>query len=373
MMLRLAAVFVLLGGLPALAQDERAAFEIGADSFLAGQSVSHDQPGRDDLFMAGERARAAAAITGSAMVAGRWVALDGAIGADAFAVGQEVSLDADVAGDASLAGQDIDIDSQIGGDLRVTGSVVDLSGTVAGYAIVAAEELSFDMVVAGDMALAARSADFDGDARVGGQLFVYEQELGALEIPASVAPPERIERRQIEEWDDDFGSYRVVSWRDAIGSFLGGVIVVAALAALIAAFLPEVMAEMRRRLLDRPVRSALMGFLTLSMLAGSGLILAMTVIGILLTPAAILLTLLAGFAGYVVGAYAFGVAVLSATGRHDPASTGDRALAAAVGALAAGLIGLVPFLGWLFVLALVLAGLGVITVRLFQPAFFTHS
>ncbi|MDX2485040.1 MAG: hypothetical protein QNK42_15410, partial [Pseudodonghicola sp.] len=66
----------------------------------------------------------------------------------------------------------------------------------------------------------------------------------------------------------------------------------------------------------------------------------------------------------VVGAYAFGVALLSAAGRALPDGIGERALAAGVGALAAGLIGLVPFLGWLFVLLVLLTGLGALAIRL---------
>ncbi len=62
-----------------------------------------------------------------------------------------------------------------------------------------------------------------------------------------------------------------------------------------------------------------------------------------------------------------------AFGRLEPESIGDRALAAAVGALAVGLIALVPLLGWLFVLAVTLAGIGALCMRLFRPAFFSDD
>ena len=48
-------------------------------------------------------------------------------------------------------------------------------------------------------------------------------------------------------------------------------------------------------------------------------------------------------------------------------------VAAGVGALVAGIIGLIPLLGWIFVLALVLSGIGAITLRVIRPAFFLDT
>ncbi|MCR9152344.1 MAG: hypothetical protein NXH83_19460 [Rhodobacteraceae bacterium] len=56
-----------------------------------------------------------------------------------------------------------------------------------------------------------------------------------------------------------------------------------------------------------------------------------------------------------------------ASGRKLPEDTGDRALATGVGALGAGIIGLIPLLGWIFILVLTLAGIGVIVLDLFKP------
>ena len=115
-----------------------------------------------------------------------------------------------------------------------------------------------------------------------------------------------------------------------------------------------------------------LGFLTLSAIAGSALLLALTLIGIVVSPAAILLAVLTGFAGYVIGVYAFGVGLMLAIGRDEPRSIADKALAAGAGAVVAGILALIPFLGWLFVLALTLAGVGAICMRVFSPHFFTE-
>jgi hypothetical protein len=349
-----------------------AVLDIGGDVFRAGGTVTHAADGADDLFMAGNRVRAEAAISGTAHLAGRRVTLTGDVGGDVYAAGETVEVTGSVTGDATLAGRAVTV-GPVGGDLRIAGSDLVLGGPVGGYALVAGEELRFDAAVAGDMRLAAEDVEFGPGARVGGQLTVYEETPGTLQVPASVAPAERVERRSIEEWDGDTARFRPFSWRRAIGGFLMGVIVVAGVAALIAAVVPEHLAAMRRRVLDTPFRTLWLGFLMQSTLVGSAILFAMTVIGIVLSPAAILVALIAGFAGYVVGVYAFGAGLMLAFGRPEPDSIGDRALAAAVGALAAGLIALIPLLGWLFVLAITLAGIGAVSARVFRPVFFSPA
>ncbi len=351
--------------MPAYAQDDRATFDFGGDAFLAGRSVSHTSDGTDDLFMAGDRVEGNSDISGSALLAGREITMDGAIGEDAYAFGEEIEFRGDVSGDVTVAGRVVSV-SGVGGDLRIAGSELRLLGNVGGYAMVAGEDVAIDGQIAGDVSLAAQDIEWGDAASISGTLVVYEEETGELEIPERVIPADRVERREIEEWE---GPQRP-TWGRAIASFLLGVIVVAGLAALIASLVPDRLAEMRRQILARPFHTLWIGFLTQSAVIGAGVLLAITLIGLLFAPAIVLLALIGGFAGYVVAAYAFGVGLTIAFGKPEPDSIGDRALAAGIGALVAGVIGLIPFLGWLFVLALVLAGVGAITMRVIRPAFF---
>ncbi|MDJ0824500.1 MAG: hypothetical protein QNJ16_03240 [Rhodobacter sp.] len=356
-------LLAILGG--AAWADDGGAFDFGGDAFRGGRTVSHDAQGTDDLFMAGETVTGRAAVSGSAHLLGREVTMAGAVGGDAYALGDAVAFEGDVAGDATVAGRAVSV-AGVGGDLRIAGSTVRLGGAIGGSAMVAGEDVAFEAVVAGDVSLAAEDVDWGAAASIGGRLILYEEEPGEIEVPAQVVPEARIERREIDAWEGP----RRPDWRRLVAGFLLGVIVVAGLAALIAALVPEQLAAMRRQVLARPFRTLWLGFLTQSAVIGAAFLFAMTIIGLLLTPAMIFLALVGGFAGYVVAAYAFGVGLLLAVGRAEPDSIGDRALAAGVGALAAGIVGLIPFLGWLFVLALVLAGIGAITVRVMRPAFF---
>jgi len=348
----------------ALADGEGDRLAIGGDAFRAGRSVSFAQEGRTDLFLAGEKVTASTEIAGTAHMAGRWVTLSGATGGNAYMAGQDVTLSGAVAGNATLFGQDVTVSGPVAGNLRASGSEVRIEGDIGGYALLAGERVTLDSVVAGDMALTARDVDFGPGARVDGTLMLYETTPGQLTVPSSVAPEARIERHPAADWTRDRGHHGGHSWRGVLGGFLFGVLLVAGVAATTAAVMPTALAAIPRPIRDRPGRTCGAGFLTLSALSGAGLVVALTGIGILLTPAFFLLAVLAGFFGYVVGAYAFGVALLSAAGRALPDSIGDRALAAGVGALVAGVIGLVPFLGWLFVLLVLLTGLGALAIRL---------
>lgn len=354
----------------AVADDDKAHLEIAGDIFRAGQTAVHDTGTAEDLFLAGETVRATAPVTQNAHVAGRWVTLTDQIGGDLYAAGMEVTARGPVMGDASLAGYEVSV-ADVGGDLRATGSSIAVTGPVAGYALLSCESLQFDGAITGDTHIAARQVTFGPDARVDGQLVLYEKTPGTLEVPEHVAPADRIERRDISDWDHGMAEYRKIGWGGIIARFLIGLIVVAGIAALTAAVIPQTLAALRQRLLDQPVRALWFGFLAQSVVIGAALLLAISVLGLLIAPAMVALGLLVGFAGYVVGVYAFGVALVQATGRPLPATWRDKAIAAAAGAVVAGLLGLIPFLGWIFVLMLMLAGVGAAVMHLLRPRFFT--
>lgn len=353
---------------PALADDDDVTsggrFPIGPDIYVAGQTVDLEEDVAGDLFTAGERLDISAKAGGSAHIAGRWITIDEDIGQNLYAAGQTIDLNGNVAGNATLFAQEMEISGDVSGNVRLTGSDVEIEGEIGGYALVTAERLAVDSTVRGDLVLTVREVDFDSDAKVLGQVIIHETREGAIEVPERVAAADRVTRHLVDERDWRRAHGGPFGWRSAVQSFLFGVIIVAILASLIAAVAPDVLASMRRRVLDQPLRMFAVGFVAQSALMGAGILVAMTVIGLLLTPAFVLLAMLAGFLGYVIGAYALGVYLFNATGRAEPDSLGDRALAAGVGALVAGIVGLIPFLGWIFVLALVLTGVGAITSRL---------
>ncbi len=365
----------LLAG-PVLAQSgsQGASFTIGTDTFASGRAVSHAEPGTDDLFVAGGSTTLSAPITGTFHGVGRHVQIDANVGADVYAGGMNVMVSAPVAGDATMMGETVTVDGPIGGDLRAAAATLWVNAPVTGYGWLSGEKVILNSRIDGDVNLQAADIEFGPDARIGGQLTLYESEDNALEVPPSVIDAARITRKPLEDWDGiDGGRIGALSWGAMVRSFLTGVLVIAAVAGLIAAVAPEHLARMRNRLLAAPFRTLWFGFLTQSVLAGSAILFAVTVVGLLVAPASIVIALALGFFGYVIGAYSLGVGLIVMFGRQEPDGLVERVVAAFIGALVAGIIGLIPFLGWIFVLALTLAGVGAISIRLLRPAFFVET
>jgi len=361
----------------AMAEEDTSSFNFGGDIFLAGSQVTHSAESTDDLFMAGETLKSITNISGSLHAAGRTIKLQSAVVRDVYAVGIDVSLHGNVGGDATLAGYDVVLDSEVAGDLRASGSKVTVNGAVAGYALLAGESVTLNSRIIGDVNLAAENVSFGSEAKIDGQLIIYEETPGELKIPESVIAEDRITRKSEDDLDGFERSGRFghesFSWRKALLTFFSTVILLAAVAALIAGIAPQHLTSMRKTILSRPFRTFGLGFVAQSALIGSAILFTLTVIGVFFVPASILLAFILGFLGYVIGSYAFGVGLMLALGRNEPETFGQRALAAAVGAFVVALLGLIPFLGWLFVLAIVLTGIGAIITRMFRPVFFTEQ
>lgn len=360
----------LFAALPAAAQERQARLLLGGDSYGAGERIEQTAAAPADLFLVGETARATAPVTGTAHLAARFVSVEGPVGGNLYAAGMDVRLTAPVAGNATLAGYDVDVDAPVAGNLRAIGQRVTLRADLGGAALMAGAELYLEAAVAGDALLMSDTIRFGEAARVDGILTIVAEDPEAVAVPPEVAPPERI-RREVAQ-----GARRVeaaVPGVSATGMLLGAAATVAGMAvltALLALIAPRGMAELRARLVQAPARSLWLGFLALSTLSGAGIVAALTLLGILLAPAAILLALAAGLAGYLVGLYALGAGVLVLLGRGEPELPWERILAAAIGALVAALVALLPYAGWILILALLLAGLGALTARLLRPAFF---
>jgi len=356
--------------LPATAQvdgQDEADTVFGGDRYLAGSTVTAAEPTDGDLFAAGERVTVAAPVGGATHILGRRLRVEAPIGGALYAAGYAVRVDAPVTGAATLAGAEVVISDQIGGNLRASGREVSVEAPVLGSAILAGAEVVLSGDIAGDAAIAAETILFEDGASVAGQLRLYVDDPEDYEVPASVASADRIEILDVNEFEREYGDtwdgYRP-SFLSRLSSFVIGVVVVTVVALLVVLAMPARMAEMREQAWAHPWRSLWSGILGLSTIIGFGVVAALTVIGIPLLPAALLVAVVAGVGGYILGTYFLGGALWQMLAQAPPQALMQKTMIAALGALVAALIGLIPYFGWLFMLALALAGLGVILGRL---------
>ncbi|MCC6305247.1 MAG: hypothetical protein IT545_08640 [Rhodobacteraceae bacterium] len=290
----LALALALAPALPAAG--EEAAFRLGGDAYLGAERAELTQPAAD-AFLAGETARVAAPLTGSAHLVGRSVAVAAEIGGNAYAAGYEVRLEAPVRGGASLAGYAVEVLAPVGGNLRAVGRRVRLAAPVAGAAALAGEEVRLEAPVTGDVNLSAGRVEFGEGARLEGRLTLVHPDPEAVEIPASVSAADRVTRIRADAIPGDGRPRGGAGWWWMVRGALGSLAALAVVTGLLALVAPEGMASLRRHVAERPFRAAWLGFLALSALAGAGLVVALTVVGILLLPAALALAALAAVLG----------------------------------------------------------------------------
>jgi hypothetical protein len=331
---------------------------VGGDVFRIAGTVVHEAEGAGDVFAAGERVRLAAAIAGSAHLVGRRAVVEAPVGSDLYAAGFDVVVGAPVSGSAAVFGYDVAVEAEIGGGLRAAGVTVHVAAPVGGSAVLAGREVTFDAPIAGDVALRADSMGFGAGAAIGGRLVFFGEEAQAARIPARVVPQERIEVRAPIDWEERQAALQGPTLAAAVGAYVFGIAVLALLAFLASVIAPVGVEVLRERTAARPFAVLGLGFVTLSALIGASVVVAMTIVGLVVVPLVVLLALLFGFAGYVVAVYMIGAALWEALRRGEPVSAGEQAAAALMGAVVAALVFLVPIMGWLFMLAAVLIGMG---------------
>ena len=366
-------LFALVFALPVMAQDVAKGLGLGTDLYGGGRDALLVEEGRDDVLLTGVKARLDAPISGTAHLIGRWVEVNAPVAGDVYALGQRVTIKEAVAGDASLAGQRLRIRNTIGGDLRAAGSEITLGADVTGTALIYGEQFHLEGAVTGDVILSVNEVDWGRGARIDGAVIIYEEVMNNIEVPEWVADSKRVLRRGLsgQPLAPDFFGETAKAARRAAGlpkpvpdpeplpvAYLSFVLILAALAAALAAASPYRLAEMRRIVSQRLLMSGAAGFAGMSALIGAVVILALSVIGLVLAPVMALAGALLWGLGYILGSYAFGTWVMGWFGGGAPVTAGERAMFGGIGALAIGLLGLVPFMGWLMLIALPITGAG---------------
>ncbi len=153
-------------------------------------------------------------------------------------------------------------------------------------------------------------------------------------------------------------------------SLLGGFIVTlgffVVLGAIFLSLMPKKVARLEHLITERPGIALLSGVIGLSILFGLVPISALTIVGIPLVPIVLLTTIAVWTLGYVLGAYAVAMRALRGAGAPENPTIWIRLLALVVGVTLVALLNFIPFLGWMANLALVLVGIGAMTMALFN-------
>jgi hypothetical protein len=357
---------------------------LAAAMWLGVASASADTVGRDvyrggqigdDIYAAGVHVVIDADVTGDVAAAAAIVRVGRRVSGDVAAGGGVITVSGEVGDDVRVAGGQIEIEAAIGDDLFAAGGSVELLPTtrIGGSATVVALAR---VAVAGDIAggLTVAAVNIDLASRIGGsvkasgrriRLFPGTVILGDFTYfsaePAEIAQGvvirgktvHRIARSPIES-----ESIRTVAGAVWYGLGLAWVAGLALVGAMVLLVFPAALTAATGAIQNAFGPSLGFGALAIFATPPAILFLFVTIVGIPLAMFAGAAFAAALFLAYLTAAFWLGDRCLWLIGRSGSHHRGLRFLGLIAALIVFKLVGAIPFVGWLALLAAVMAGLG---------------
>ena len=356
------ALAMVFGGAPAPVEAQ--SVEAGGALTIASGEVREG-----DLYAAGEAVRVDGRLNGDLVAAARRIMVDGRVEGDVFAAGNNIDLRGPIGDSTRIVGQILTVDTTIDGDLLAGGeelhltenaivaggltaaaSLVEIDGTVGRGARVAAGEIIVRGTVNGNANVIADRLDLAPGARITGDLDYRARTPLSPEAAAQVEGAVRYEE-PVEDPEDGGGGLGFLFWFwQVLASLLTGIVVVAALRGVVERLVASIAEE--------TTLGALLGFTAFLLIPVAAVIAIVTLVGLPIGVAAVLLFGLALYAAKLPIAVWIGGRLLGLAGR--PGASPYAAMA--VGILLLYLLFAIPFVGWLFWLAATWLGLGAMVV-----------
>jgi cytoskeletal protein CcmA (bactofilin family) len=345
----------------------------------AGATVSIDSPVAEDQYLAGGTVTIRTQAAGDVTAAGGKILVDGQVGGDVNAAGGAIDLLGRVLDDARLAGGVLTVGAKLGGDLVAAGGSISLlrNSEVSGRAWLgggrievlgrigrelraAGGEVVIDGVVNGNVHVIGRQVRIGSAAQISGD-FTYTSRHDAI-IDAGARIDGTVKRLPPSKMA---GPPVAVVFGLVGALWLVGLIAMGI--ALVVVF-PVATARLTETIQENSGRCALVGFAIFAAVPLAALISFMTLIGVPLGLALVALYFTALLAAYLTGALWLGERALSWLGGGRSQRRWWRAGFLAITLILLALIGWVPIVGWLVILAIVVLGLGGLGLQLHRLA-----
>lgn len=361
-MLRIISMLIVLLAVtvsPAFADGDRHSF--GGDEFAFGESATLADPIVGDVFAFGANMTITGLVGGDVHAIAGTVRIDGDVSGNIYAFGNEVTVSGKTTNDITTTGGTINLNGPTAGNVRAFGADITLASPVAGSVAVAAGKLKLSSTIAGDFTFSGGDLTFGPDATVAGNVTVRISS-DDFSVPASVAPPSRvtIEKIRANEFARDAGDIAKYSargfWVNWIPRLIW-LITMPVIGIIWLAIFPKRSVTAYNVAMGKPWKSLAFGIWGTAAFFGLIPLSLIALITIPLTPFAIIALIIATLIGYLAGAWFLASRVL-ASFNFDNETLVNRAIAMVVGVIAAGLLGLIPVLGWLVQLALMFVGIG---------------
>lgn len=295
-------------------------------------------------------------------VFGGTVTIRGTVEGDLTVFGGNVVIEsgAEITGDVEANGGNVQIDGTVGGDVTATsgnvfvGQSADIGGTLeaAAGSIIVAGSVGEDARLAGGSITLAPTATIDGDVEYStGEDGEFTNEAGEAAVGGSIT----------ERSDLDIGGGGV-NVPDFTGPVFGiyGFLVNLLIGALLLLVLPGTSRRVADRVTEEPLRTGAVGLGALIGAPIALVLIAITIVGIPLTLAGFVAYALAVWLATIYGRYAVGEWILGYT------DVDNRWAALFAGLVVVAILVRIPFVGWIFQLAVLLLGLGAMATLLYR-------
>ncbi len=319
------------------------------DFYAAGESIEIAGSLEGDLVAAGQRIQTTGPIDGDLFAAARTIDIRGSVGDSTRLAGELITVDAAIDGDVVVAGNRCHLleSARVTGGVRAACATVDVDGTVDRNLRAVGGAVTVRGRVRGNARLRADRVALGPGARIDGNLDYRARTPLSPEEAARVGGTVVYNELIDDDRASDITTGRLLFWGwQAAAALLAGILAIA----LFRGLLPQLAATIS----GNTTVGALLGFAAFLVVPAGSIVVMVTVIGLPVGLAAVLLFLVALYVAKLPVALWTGTRLLTLAGRPGA----SRYLAMAVGIVMLYALFSIPYLGRLIWLVSTWLGLG---------------
>lgn len=321
--------------------------------YSSGASIIITENASNDIVAAGGVVTIAGSAGNELLVAGGSIALSGKTGGDARVAGGRITIAGQIGGEAVLAGGNIALLPQaaIESDLIAAAGDIRIEGTVARGARIIAGSVLIDGTINQDAEIKARELIIGKNAVIKGNLRYEAPQEARIEQGAVITGQKIFTQKGLEPRRSDFLKLLWIGW-------LLKLLAVLAVALTLYFALRDKTMAVTGLALERFGKELLIGFLLFVAVPAAIFVLFMTVVGWLLALFAVFFYVAFIILASVLGALVFTRMISGYVFRKEASFSWPVIL---LGVLIYQVIGLIPFLGWIFKFVFFLSALGALS------------
>lgn len=348
----------------------------GRNSYIAGGNVRPAMPVNGDLYAAGGRVTLEHPVQGDATLAGGAVTVRAPIGEDLRAVGGDINLESTVGGELYASGGNITLSNTavVADAVTLYAGNVSIEGKVNGPLKVYAQKIVLNGEVARDVELNAEQIELGPRAKLGAALrYSSNAQFKTAEgvaIGGTVTRDGAMNGRPDSHHDREWHGQMMGSgsgWAGAIASTAASFVALLAAAALFLIVFTGFSRRASGRMLAAPWPALGAGVVVLLGTPMLAMLLLITLIGIPLGIVLMMLFPLMLLMGWIVGVFSIAQRVQRAIQKDAPSESSAAMIGFfALTLLLVLLLGSLPIIGFLILVAILLLGTGACALELYR-------